>query len=118
MPEYDGCNGGKRGVVERMQAVEHKGFHIMQFSIFSNSPNKEGAWAFMEYLLSEEEQSWYGSDYGGFPVRKEAFEAYLTRSYDAVYNMAEDHTSEETIQMLRETVEHLHMEQPAANGEI
>lgn len=56
MPEYDGYNGGKRGVVERMQAVEHKDFHMMQFSIFSNSPNKEGAWAFTEYLLSEEDR--------------------------------------------------------------
>lgn len=91
---------------------------MIQLSIYSNSPNKEGAWAFMEFLLSEEQQSWYGSDYGGFPVRKDAFEAYLTRPYHAVYNMADDHTSEETLAMLREAVGHLRMEPPMANGEI
>ncbi|MCM1212974.1 MAG: extracellular solute-binding protein [Lachnospiraceae bacterium] len=91
---------------------------LMQFSIYSNSPNKEGAWAFMEFLLSEEEQSWYGSDLGGFPVRKDAFEAYLERPYHAVYNMADDHTSEETIRMLRDMMEHLRMSQIVRNGEI
>lgn len=91
---------------------------MMQFSIYSNSPNKDGAWAFLEFVLSEEEQSWYASDFGGFPVRKDAFETYLTKPYSAVYTIMDDHTSGETIEMLRETVEHLRMEQPTANGAI
>ncbi|MDE7114147.1 MAG: extracellular solute-binding protein, partial [Acetatifactor sp.] len=91
---------------------------MMQFSIYSNSPNKDGAWAFLEFVLSEEGQSWYASDFGGFPVRKDAFEAYLTKPYSAVYNMMDDPTSEETIEMLREEVEYLRMEQSTANGAI
>lgn len=91
---------------------------MMQFAIYSNSPNKDGAWAFLEFVLSEEEQSWYGSDYGGFPVRADAFETYLNKPYSAVYKMADDYTSEETIQMLREAMEHMRMGQSSANGQV
>lgn len=53
----------------------------MQLGIYSQSENKDGAWAFIEYLLSEEMQDWYGAENNIFPVRKEAFETYLSRSY-------------------------------------
>lgn len=91
---------------------------MMQFSIYSNSPNKDGAWAFLEFVLSEEEQNWYGSEFGGFPVRKDAFEAYLTRPYDAVHKMADDYTSEETVEKLREVMAHLYVQQYTESGEI
>lgn len=91
---------------------------MMQFAIYKDSPNREGAWAFLEFALSQGEQNWYGSDHGGFPVRRDAFEAYLARPYSAVYDMADDHTSQETLQMLREAMEHLRMEQTRANGKI
>ena len=42
-------------------------------SMNSASENKEGAWAFLEYLLSEE----YQSGMGTFPVRQDAFDRFL-----------------------------------------
>lgn len=91
---------------------------VMQFSVYENSPQKEGAWVFLEYVLSEEQQSWYGSEYAGFPVRREAFETYLTKPFHPLYNMQNDYSSEETAELIRGIVEHLKMEQPMAGGEI
>lgn len=48
------------------------------FAINSKSPNKEGAWDFLEYLLSDELQSMINWT---FPVREEYFEAYLLNPY-------------------------------------
>ncbi len=48
------------------------------FVMNSASKNKEGAWDFLEYLLSEELQ---GSIDWGFPVRQGIFEDYLAQSY-------------------------------------
>lgn len=48
------------------------------FAMNSASPNKEGAWDFLEFLLSSELQDridW------GFPSRKDCFESYLYSSY-------------------------------------
>lgn len=48
------------------------------FAISSSSPSKEGAWDFLEFLLSSELQeriTW------GFPSRKDSFETYLYGSY-------------------------------------
>lgn len=48
------------------------------FVMNSASHNKEGAWDFLEFLLSEETQEhvkW------GFPVRRDSFEDYLQNSY-------------------------------------
>lgn len=91
---------------------------VMRFSIYSNSLNKEGAWAFLEFALSEEQQSWYGSELGGFPVRKSAFEAYLKKPHHPIYNTEKDYASEETAQMIREVMEHLYLEESMASGEI
>lgn len=90
----------------------------MQFAIYSDSPNKEGAWAFLEYMLSEEEQSWYGADSAGFPVRKSAFDVYLRKPYSPVYKMADENVSEETAEMIRQVMEHIHVEQSAVTGEL
>ncbi len=49
----------------------------MQFGINGQSDCKEGAWAFLEYLLSEEVQDQYAEGHNGFPVRKSAFENSL-----------------------------------------
>lgn len=61
-----------------------------QFAIYGKSEHKDGAWAFIEFLLSKEEQDWYGDDYAAFPVRKDAFEAYLTRPFSSDSNFKED----------------------------
>lgn len=53
--------------------------HIMDgFVMNSASKNKEGAWDFLEFLLSEELQN---SIDWGFPARRDSFEDYLTYSY-------------------------------------
>lgn len=90
----------------------------MQLAIYSNSTNKEGAWAFLEFVLSEEEQSWYGTEYGGFPVRKNAFEVYLTKSYHPFYHMEGEVISEETSERIRYMMEHIFPEQSMAGGEL
>lgn len=48
------------------------------FVMNSASKNKEGAWDFLEFLLSEELQN---SIDWGFPARRDSFEDYLTYSY-------------------------------------
>jgi len=48
------------------------------FVMNSASENKEGAWDFLEFLLSEELQN---SIDWGFPVRRDSFENYLSYSY-------------------------------------
>lgn len=90
----------------------------MQLAIYSNSTNKEGAWAFLEFVLSEEEQSWYGTEYGGFPVRQNAFEVYLTKSYHPFYHMEGEVISEETSERIRYMMEHIYPEQSMAGGEL
>ncbi|MCM1056320.1 MAG: extracellular solute-binding protein [Firmicutes bacterium] len=61
-----------------------------QLAIYSNSECKDGAWAFIEFLLSKEEQTWYGEVRSGFPVRKDAFAAYLSRPYSENRDFAGD----------------------------
>lgn len=80
---------------------------MQQFAIYSNSECKEGAWAFIEFLLSAEEQNWYGDSYQGFPVRQDAFEAYLDRPYSNTHNYLGENTgagAEEIAYM----VQHMH----------
>lgn len=90
----------------------------MQFSIYDNSDKKDGAWAFLEFLLSEEEQSWYGSEFGGFPVRKSAFEDYLMKPYSRTYRFQGDNPSEETAEAIRNMTEHLYMRKFLNSGEL
>ncbi len=53
-------------------------------AINSASENKDGAWAFMEYLLSETYQSSIQTDSinDHFPVRQDSFDAYITRQFN------------------------------------
>ena len=64
---YPGWNGG-----------EHELNAYVAFAINSASEQKEGAWSFLEYLLSEELQEMMEYWYGGFPSREDSFEAHLT----------------------------------------
>lgn len=45
--------------------------------INSASQNKEGAWTFLEFMLSDQSQTWGALSAFGFPVRKENFNRYL-----------------------------------------
>ena len=57
------------------------------FAINSDSKNKEGAWDFLEYLLSEEYQKLLKE---AFPVRKDCIEIYLNDLYDPYVEFSED----------------------------
>lgn len=85
-----------------------------ELAIYSKSSCKEGAWSFIEYLLSEEEQSWYGRSGQGFPVRKESFEEYLRKPYAAdntVYYPVLPEPSEEDRENIRFMAEHSYLGQ-------
>ncbi len=90
----------------------------MQLAVYSNSVNKEGAWAFLEFVLSEEEQSWYGTEFSGFPVRKNAFDVYLTKPYHPFVRMEGEAVSEETSERIRHMMDHIYPEQSMAGGEL
>lgn len=64
---YPGWDGGESKLLEDCM-----------FAINSKSGNKEGAWSFLEYLLSEEFQDMVD---WGLPVRKGSFEARLQERY-------------------------------------
>ena len=51
------------------------------FAVGSASAHKEGAWDFLEYILSEEAQARLGQMQGIFPVRKDSFREYLEDDY-------------------------------------
>ena len=55
------------------------------FGINSASRNKEGAWSFLEYLLSREFQDSHAGIQDNFPVRKDAFEKRLGVSFAETY---------------------------------
>lgn len=84
-------------------------YPTLQFSIYSGSEKKDGAWAFIEYMLSEETQTWYGDDVWAFPVRQEAFEAFLTKPHSAVINYADDDESIDTYTVFINMIEHSHL---------
>lgn len=69
-------------------------FPQREFCIYEKSEHKDGAWAVIEYMLSEELQNWYGNGRGNFPVRKDAFLSYLERPY-GVGEIYEKTTTEE-----------------------
>lgn len=58
---------------------------LSRFSINGGTQNKEGAWAFLEYLLSEEYQQLNTTAGSQFPIRKDAFEERL------LHTMREEH---------------------------
>lgn len=77
-----------------------------KLTINSASENKEGAWAFLEFLLSEEIQGQGYTDYRSFPVRKEAFEKQIEAAKEEGYlSNAEDEAA------FRNLILHSRMEQ-------
>ncbi len=69
------------------EGMENEMYPDEVFAMNSTSSNKEGAWDFLEFLLSQELQEkidW------GFPSREDCFEQYLRSSY-----MAEDYHAED-----------------------
>lgn len=86
-------------------------FPQQQYAIYAKSECKEGAWAFLEFLLSEEEQSWSESGSGSlkvFPANRNALERYLTRS---VSEEEEAEGMEEAREAVRYMLEHAHPSQ-------
>ncbi|MBQ8279322.1 MAG: extracellular solute-binding protein [Roseburia sp.] len=81
----------------------------MQFSIYSGSEKKEGAWAFIEFLLSEEAQTWYGDSTWAFPVRQDAYEEFLTKPHSAVNNYVDDDPNIDTYTVFMNMIEHAHL---------
>lgn len=90
-----------------------------QYAIYSKSKCKEGAWAFLEFLLSEEQQSWSASGPGSlkvFPANRNALERYLTRSAS---EEEEAEGMEEARKAVRYMLEHAHPSQiDGRNSEI
>lgn len=90
-----------------------------QYAIYSKSKCKEGAWAFLEFLLSEEQQSWSESGPGSFkvfPANRNALERYLTRSAS---EEEEAEGMEEAREAVRYMIAHAHPSQiDGRNSEI
>lgn len=72
------------------------------YAINSASGNKEGAWSFLEFLLSKETQD--GIDWA-FPVRKDSFEEDLTDPYVNPVYMDLKEFSEEDAEAVRKWVD-------------
>lgn len=53
-----------------------------QYGIYSGSECKDGAWAFIRFLLSGEEQQSYVFKMMGFPVRKDALDYAMERPFE------------------------------------
>lgn len=73
------------------------------YAINSSSQVKEGAWAFLEFMLSEDHQNTLNS----FPVRQDSFDKYLTRTEFNRGRTVVDFTAEE-LDALRELVKYVH----------
>lgn len=72
------------------------------FAINSASENKEGAWSFLEYMLSDEFQKLV---YWGFPTRKSNFEASLQNRYTILTILPEAVPGEAESALLRKMEE-------------
>ncbi len=78
-----------------------------QFCIYEKSDCKDGAWAFIEYMLSKEQQSWYASEYQKFPVRKDEYFDYLEKPYGPGEKYADMVLSEEYRDEITYMCEHM-----------
>lgn len=80
-----------------------------QYAMYSGSKCKEGVWAFFEFLLSEEQQSWGVNGSGrSFPANSSALERYLA---SPVAEEAEDGGMEEAREAVRYMLEHAYPNQ-------
>lgn len=75
------------------------------FAINSASKNKEGAWDFLEYLLSEEIQASMRQISGLFPARKDCFETGLRDIYLDPFSVEPILPTEEDFQRVCEMVD-------------
>lgn len=91
---YPGWEGGE----SRLQAY-------CAYAISSTSQNKEGAWDFLEYLMSEELQELMEPMLGIFPARKDSFDAYLRNDYVNPGTRGWVVPSEEDIEHIRRMVD-------------
>jgi ABC-type glycerol-3-phosphate transport system substrate-binding protein len=55
-------------------------YPVEQYAVYSGSENIEGAWAYLESVLSKEQQLRYAYLGNGLPVRKDVMEACLLQS--------------------------------------
>lgn len=89
-------------------------YPLQQYAIYSGSECKEGAWAFLEFLLSEEQQNWNEDRHGrmvGFPANRNALERDLTLSASEEDEKAEKEGMEEAREAVRYMLEHAHPSQ-------
>lgn len=77
MERWFGDNAAYQGV-PGWEGAQHGLCPMDVFGMNKESKNKEGAWDFLEFLLSREAQD--AIDWG-FPARSDSFEGYLERSY-------------------------------------
>lgn len=81
-------------------------FNGMMLGISKGSQNKEGAWAFLEYLLSAGIQDWTSDIFRFFPVRKEAFRQYLEATpWVNPADLSKEYPTEEQCRQLEEMVD-------------
>ena len=90
----------------------------MQFSIYAGSDKKDGAWAFIEFLLTKEAQSWYGDSVWAFPARTDAFEEFLTKPQSPVRNYADDDMNIDTYDVFMNMIEHAHLAETGYMGAV
>ncbi len=84
-------------------------------AIYSESPHKDGAWVFLEFLLNGEEQRWYGVNRDIFPVNADAFYKYLARPNNVRGYIDSVVSSEETQEKICDMVSHLALNQNNAD---
>lgn len=83
-------------------------FPYQQCAIYAKGKCREGAWAFLEFLLSEEQQSWSESSAKVFPANRNALERYLAGSAS---EEEEDEGMKEAREAVRYMLEHAHPDQ-------
>lgn len=91
------------------QGIHHNFRSFVLLGINSYSHNKEGAWAFLEYLLSQEVQSWSHESFRRFPVRKDAFLQYITSAPWIAENNVKQYASEEECRALQEMIDNTYL---------
>lgn len=85
-------------------------YTYMMLSINSSSGNKEGAWEFLEFLLSSEAQRWSEREFNAFPVRKDGFDYYIKATPFIGKNWSsEEYATAEEINSLYRMVDNTHL---------
>lgn len=87
----------------------HRFQSFLLLGINRDSNVKEGAWTFLEYLLSEETQQWEPQAMGYFPVRREGFAQYI--SVEGIDNAGSPiSAAQEEKDALQELAEHAYLD--------